>query len=119
MGQYYELNKIKDRVNIQQGDPGFDDMLNAFGAASDKEVDAKIYEVASKSRYVFQLPVLPLADPVDQSIKDAASDRAVAKWFRRQQNWDASKQYTESSDLAIQAYIQRLGVDKVRYGLII
>lgn len=116
---YYEIRKVKDRCNMDQGDATFDNLLNDFGLASDQEVDARLYEMASKDRQLFQIPVLPLAAPVDQAVRDASTDRTVAKWWRKQKDWNAVKDYLASSELAITNYIARLHVDIVRYGILI
>lgn len=116
---YFEINKCKDRCNIAQGDPTWDDMLNSFGLAADQEVDAILYETYAKNRHLFQIPVLPLPTPVDQSIRDASTNRVVAKWWRRQKDWDGSKASMEESELAITNYISRLKVDIVHYGTLV
>ena len=115
---YFELEKAKSRCNIDPTDPSFDQLLNDFGTASDKEVDALIYEIASKIRTNFQLPVLPLPSP-SQDIKDASTDRVVAKWWRKQKDYSAEKSYNDASKLAITNWILMEKVDAQVYGIII
>lgn len=115
---YYELEKVRPRCNIDNGDITFDTILNDFGLSADNEVDDFLYKWAAKNRVLSQLPAVPLTNP-PQNIKDASSNRIVAKWWRKQQNWDAAKEAQDESDKAIMQYIERLKVDVVRYGVIV
>src|SRR5690348_10294679 len=102
---YYELEKARPRCNIDNGDISFDTLLNDFGLASDSEIDDLLYSTAAKNRILSALPVVPLTNP-PQSIKDASSNRVVAKWWEKQQNWDARKQALDESNAAVMQYIE-------------
>ena len=115
---YYELEKARPRCNIDNGDITFDTILNDFGLSADNEVDDFLYKWAAKNRILSQLPAVPLTNP-PQNIKDASTNRIVAKWWRKQQNWDAAKEAQDESDKCIMQYIERLKVDIVRYGVIV
>jgi len=114
---YYQLERARPRCNIDNGDITFDTILNDFGQSADNEVDDFLYKWAAKNRVLSALPAVPLTSP-PQNIQDASTQRVVAKWWRRQQNWTAAKEAQDESDKLIMQYIERLKVDIIRYGVI-
>ena len=112
---YFETAVVKSDLDISSTD--FDTQIADWGLKSDAEVDDFLYNVATKARRITALPVLPLTT-VQEGIKDASNHLVKAKYYYYVKNFELANEQRKEADRRIDAYINRLKVEKEIYGRI-
>jgi len=114
---YYDQTKVK--VDIRETTTALDTQLDHWGDEAEAEINDRLQDVATKSRKITALPVLPYtAGSVPESIQGAADNYVKKKFYEYTKSPELVKMFDGAWKEKVDNFVMRLKVNKEIYGRI-
>jgi hypothetical protein len=114
---FYEIANVRLNIIGDNADTTYDTLFNVKGAEADQYVKNKLFLAIKKQSNIAVLPIIDTSagtingTAITQDVKAMATDRATALVFNAWNRLDSAKEYFNSSETAIAAYIAKLDSD--------